>query len=155
MTPEEKAVVDAAITWRRQLAQLFATSGSSIPDHDLAHAVDDLIASRIDRSSRWMPATFADCLPGDRIRIGQEETDVRKAHRGQWHAKDRQWIDDNGKVRDHMTPWEHEELRLDLAANPGLVVYPPDTACEILCNSERAATLALQQGFPGTSSVVN
>lgn len=113
------------------------------------------MASRVDQSPRWFSATLGDCLPGDRIRIGQEETEVRKATRGDWHAKDRQWIDDNGKVRDHMTPWEHEDLRLDLAANPGFHVYPADMACEILCDAGRAAVLTFQRAFPGTSSVVN
>ena len=119
------------------------------PENDpaLAHEQDD-----------WLPATFADCLPGDRIRIGQEETIVRRARRGQWHARNREWVDDAGKVRDHQTRWDHEELELDLEANPGMHVYPPATPIEILADAERAAVLTLQQGFPGSqiiSSEVN
>lgn len=101
----------------------------------------------------WKPATFGDLLPGDRARIGQEETTVTRVSRDQWHAKDRQWVDDNGKVRDHMTPWEHEELRIDFTVNPGMKVYPPDVECEILCDAERAALLLLQRGFPNSTVV--
>lgn len=100
---------------------------------------------------RWLSAAFADCLAGDRIRIGQEETVVRQAGTQKWHARNREWTDDAGKTRDHQTPWEHTVLRMDLEANPGMHEYPAGTACEILCDAERKASLLLQQSFPGTS----
>jgi hypothetical protein len=94
--------------------------------------------------SEWIEATFADCLAGDRIRIGDQESDVLWTTAPQWfHASNREWIDDAGKVRDHQTPWDHYELRMDLSANPGRREYVPSTPCEILCTPERAAALML------------
>jgi hypothetical protein len=101
----------------------------------------------------WLPATFADCIIGDRVRLGQEETTVRDTNTLLWHARNREWTDDAGKTRDHQTPWEHTVLRMDLEANPGMHEYPAGTACEILCDAERKAFLLLQQGFPGSSVV--
>ncbi len=215
MTPEEKAVVQAAILERSDLGRMFARTeltlavdaliracpscnrGGHVCPGDgngIAHGetdcgqhddedpgdlkqwpasdclnCDPLLAgassTRVDGTGAgevprhcdhdldWLPAIFGQLLPGDLARIGTMPARVTRVHRGQWHAKDRQWIDDAGKVRDHMTLWEHEELRIDLTANPGMHVYPPDTACEILAGAERAAILALQAGFPGTQPV--
>lgn len=105
------------------------------------------------RAPEWLPATFADCIVGDRVRLGQEETTVRDTNALLWHARNREWTDDAGKTRDHQTPWEHTVLRMDLEANPGMHEYPAGTACEILCDAERRAALLLQQGFPGSSVV--
>lgn len=199
MTPEEKAVIEAAIAERNTLGRLLDTSpitravdallrkqaflsdGETAiirerssgdlkqwPASDCLNC-DPLLAgastTRVDGTGAgeaprhcghdldWMSATFADLLPGDLVSLNGSMATVTRVHRGQWHAKDRQWIDDAGKVRDHMTPWEHEELRIDLTANPGMHVYPPDTACEILADAERAAILALQAGFSGAKPV--
>lgn len=197
MTPEEKAVIQAAIEWRtaipgHDIHQVLALQeatwslitscpqcnqgghtcpgdGNSIAhgeadcgqhddcssEHGIGHDTCPKCWVRKNGGPRstWKPATFSDLLPGDRARIGQEETTVTRVSRDQWHAKDRQWVDDNGKVRDHMTPWEHEELRIDFTVNPGMRVYPPDVECEILCDAERAALLLLQRGFPGTEKL--
>lgn len=92
--------------------------------------------------AEWLPATFALCLAGDRIRIGADETDVTSHSLGQWHAD----------VSDPYRPkrWDHVELLMDVTINPGKRNYPPNTPCEILCTPERKATLLLQQGFPGS-----
>jgi len=94
---------------------------------------------------QWLPATLGACLAGDRMRIGTEETDVLFSSRATW-------LLDNTNPR-WPRAWEHEELVLDLSAHPGRRQYPPDLACEIFCDAERAAVLALQQGFSGTTVV--
>lgn len=103
----------------------------------------------------WTPATFGDLLPGDRVRIGTQEADVTRVNRGHWHARNRVWIDDAGRERDHQTPWEHEELNVDLTANPGLHDYDPDIKCEILADADRRAALIIQQAFPGTNQLTD
>jgi hypothetical protein len=142
VTPEEKAVIEAAIIERNSLGSIFSQT-------ELTAAVDALLA--VEESYRsevlkqeWRPATFADCLAGDRIRIGDQESDVIwTTGPQQFHARNREWIDDAGKTRDHQTPWEHIEVRMDLSANPGRREYVPSTPCEILCTPERAAALML------------
>ncbi len=105
----------------------------------------------------WIEATFRHCLAGDRIRIGQQEATVLSTTGvGRWHARNREWTDDAGKVRDHQTPWEHEELTMSLKVGDQVRPsrqYPPDTDCEILCTPERAAALLLAGSFPGTKPV--
>jgi hypothetical protein len=136
MTPEEKAVIEAARGWK------LAASGI---DQDEAETVLWRALEALDSPQpQWHPATFADCLAGDRIRIGDQESDVLwTTGPQQFHARNREWIDDAGKVRDHQTPWEHIEVRMDLSANPGRREYVPSTPCEILCTPERAAALIL------------
>lgn len=94
----------------------------------------------------WVRTTMRHCLGGDRIRLGQEETDVLRCTLGVWHAD----------TRDSWRPkaWEHIELRMQLAAVPGLQQYPPNTPVEILCTPERAAVLALSEvGLTGTQII--
>lgn len=93
----------------------------------------------------WVPAVFLLCLAGDRIRIGDQETDVIRSNSGNWHA-------DNSGYWQPKT-WPHVELRMDLAANPGFREYPPQTPCEILCTPERRAVLEVMRAFPGTQQV--
>lgn len=101
----------------------------------------------------WEPATLLYCLAGDRIRIGQDETDVLRSSSGAWHAQVVSSVLPSGKTWDKVTPWEHTELRLDLSANPGFQEYPPNLPCEILCTPERLAILHLMQGIPGTTVI--
>ena len=151
MTPEEKAVIEAAIAERNSLWNLFATGKNS----PLVSAIDALIESRgtVEPLPIWTPATFWDVMPGDRVRIGTQEADVTKVSRGSWHARNREWIDDSGKVRDHQTPWNHEELNIDLSANPGMHSYDPDVQVEILADETRRAAMLLHDVFPGTKPV--
>lgn len=141
MTPQEKAVIQAAIAF---------VYGGPEDIARLALAVEHLPGDGVYGPSGepqpvWMPATLRDCLAGDRMRIGQEETDVLFSNIQLWHA------DNSNKYQPRR--WDHEELVLDLSANPGRRNYPPDMACEILCDPERAAALALQQSFPGAKPV--
>ncbi len=151
MTPEEKAVIEAAIIERHAL-------GSMLSRTDLAVAVDALLAKQAFLSDGetaviaedtsepvWVPATLGMCLVGDRIRIGQQESAVLKSSAGVWYAD----------VSNYRQPraWKHTELRLDLDANPGLQQYPASAACEILCTPERKAALLLQEAFPGSAYV--
>jgi len=93
----------------------------------------------------WHPATLGAALAGDRIRIGEEETDVIRCSLGTWHAD----------TSDAWRPkaWEHVELRMELTAVPGFVQYPPATPCEILCSPERAAILRWENAFPGSKVI--
>lgn len=139
MTPEEKAVIDAAIAERNSLWNLFATE----KDSPLVAAIDALIKSR--EPAEWTPATLLYCLTGDHIRIGQDETKVLRSSSGVWYVNTENYW--------HPTPWQHTELRLELEANPGFQEYPPNLECEILMSPERRAVFALQQAFPGTSVI--
>lgn len=90
-----------------------------------------------------MPARLIDCQPGDRVRIGSEVAIVDRATLQHWHMS-----------RDGWRRQPHDELRLDLSVNPKLVEYPISTACEILCDVDRAAVLAIQQAFPGSEIIL-
>lgn len=152
--PEEENVLDDGV------AYCLACQGRGCPEcrevgswREPEEKRSDFVAIPLERATdhlhtaapQWLPATLADCLAGDRMRIGQEETDVLFASLQLWHAD----------VTEPYRPkrWDHEELVLDLSANPGRRNYPPTLACEILCDQERAAALALQRSFPGTSVV--
>jgi hypothetical protein len=176
MTPEEKAVIEAAMdgqgvgewpttaqqTRLRQAVHALIFScpecnagGHTCPgdgnpightqtdcgDHDETHP--EPLTGAV--ASEWVPATLVQCLAGDHIRIGTDETDVLRSSSGIWHA-------DNS---DAWQPkkWNHLELRMELVANPGFQEYPPNTPCEILCTPERKAVLLLQARFPGSAVV--
>jgi len=141
VTPEEKALIDVVLK-RVELAEPMPRA--------VYLAAETLYRSypgypNLEQPAEWVPATFRDCLAGDRIRIGQQETIVRECSLGAWHV-------DN---RDPWRPkgWEHTELRMDLEANPGLKEYPPATACEILMSPDRKAAHLLVQEFPGSQIV--
>lgn len=144
------AVVDQAIRW----SQTETVGQAEDAGEALQDTVADLLRSRAPRYA-WTPATFGDLLPGDRVRIGTQEADVTRVNRGDWHARNRVWIDDSGRERDHQTPWEHEELNIDLTANPGFHDYDPAIKCEILADADRRAVLTVQQAFPGTNQLTD
>jgi len=137
MTPEEKAVIQAAIAF------VYGTPEKRGAHSPLLAAVENLPVNGIYTPDRWVPATFADCLAGDRIRIGDQESDVLwTTGPQQFHVK-QGWRDGQRFTE----RWDHIELRMDLSANPGRRVYLPSTPCEILCTSERAAKLELSTLF--------
>jgi hypothetical protein len=161
MTPEERAVIEAAFAWK-----------SAVPSGDRAdaetvlwralEALDYEVPRRPTEAEygslpildptilkpaalEWVETTMRQCLAGDRIRIGAEETDVIRSSSGIWHADSSDaW---------HPRAWEHLELRMELAVVPGFTQYPPDASVEILCTSERKALLLLQGAFPGTTVI--
>jgi hypothetical protein len=102
-------------------------------------------ARNSDLVPEWIETTMRQCLAGDRIRIGAEETDVIRSSSGIWHADSSDaW---------HPRGWEHLELRMELAAVPGFTQYPPNASVEILCTPGRKALLLLQGSFPGTTVI--
>ena len=124
----------------------------SYPCRNRAHSPENCL-NRPEPEPTWEPATLLYTLAGDRIRIGQDETDVLRSSSGAWHAQVVSSVLPSGKTWDKVTPWEHTELRLDLSANPGFQEYPPNLPCEILCTPERLAILNLMQGIPGTTVI--
>lgn len=177
MTPEEKAVIDAAIAERNSLWNLFATGANS----PLIAAIDALIFScpKCNAGGHVCPGdgnpishTQSDC--GDHGDL--EPWEISPEPIEEWTpatllyclAGDRIRIgtDETKVLRSssgvwyvntenywHPTPWQHTELRLELEANPGFQEYPPNLECEILMSPERRAVFALQQTFPGTSVI--
>lgn len=93
----------------------------------------------------WMSGILGHCLPGDHVRLNGAETGIVSVSLLQFHARNREYTGSDGKVRDHQTPHEHLELRMDITANPGVREYPVSLACEILCSEERAAVLLFQK----------
>jgi hypothetical protein len=168
MTPEERAVIEAAIRWSRT-----ETVGQA---EDASEALQDLVADLLRARTApdyevprrpteaeygslpildpailkpaalvWVETTMRQCLAGDRIRIGAEETDVIRSSSGIWHADSSDaW---------HPRAWEHMELRMELAVVPGFTQYPPNASVEILCTPERKALLLLQGSFPGATVI--
>lgn len=138
MTPEEEAVIAAAIEWHQ------GEDPEEWRDSLLIESVRDLLASRRppEPVAVWVPATFADCLGNDRIRLNGEEAIVLRATRGIWHAD----------TRDEWRPkaWDHVEVRLALDVVPELSLYPPNGPIEILMTEERRAVHIMSQAFPGT-----
>lgn len=136
MTPEEKAIVDWAIEWRR--GAFVIADESYAWEMELASLVDAL-----DPDPIWVETTMTNALINDRIRIGAEETLVRASTHGIWNVDTRDaW---------HPVKWQHIELRLDLEAVPELKQYPPAASIDILCTPERLAVLRIQEGFPGSA----
>jgi hypothetical protein len=113
-----------------------------------AHAVLDCPNAP---AAQWVPTTLLYALAGDRLRIGQDETDVLRSSSGAWHANVVSSVLPSGKTWDKIHPWEHRELRLELSANPGFQQYPEDLACEILMSAERRAVHLLMSAFPGST----
>lgn len=176
MTPEEKAVVEAAIAERNSLWNLFATGENS----PLIAAIDALIYScpecnagghtcpgdgnpightaadcgehdQINEAdlipaAKWIETTMGHCLINDRIRIGSEEATVLRSNRGVW----------NVDARNEWRPkaWQHVELRLELDVVPGFKQYPEHASIDLLCTPERLAVLRIQEGL-GTVEVID
>jgi len=150
MTPEERAVIDAAIAAHctNGTTSLVGCApewcgGSGLDPCKLYNAVAHLLTARV--APEWHPATFADVLAGDRIRLGQDEATVLRCNLGTWHAD----------TSDAWRPvaWTHIELRMELDVVPGFQRYPPGTPCEILCTPERLAVLRLSRAFPGSTVI--
>jgi hypothetical protein len=160
--PEDKDGIQYRISWEHptdgamianikenQYAEPLARFGvqiivDTLPDLPPIGPENDLgiygIGPEDEAPAEWLPATFADCIVGDRMRLDGQETTVRDTNVLLWHTR-------NGGRQG----WEHTVLRMDLEANPGMHEYPAGTVCEILCDAERKAALLLQQSFPGTS----
>jgi hypothetical protein len=157
VTPEEKAVIDAAMREHRGCAPE-SCGGSGLDPCRLGYAIQELQAVqesfRVEQAKLvrdWVPTTLLYALAGDRLRIGQDETDVLRSSSGAWHANVISSVMPSGKVWDKIHPWEHRELRLELSANPGFRHYPEDHSCEILMSAERRAVHLLMSAFPGST----
>lgn len=139
-TPEEKAVIEAAIADHVHGCAPEWCGGSRLDPCRLANVIE---AYQRASGPVWVETTMTNCLINDRIRIGAEETTVLRSTHGLWHADNRDpWFP---------VKWQHVELRLELEAVSGLKQYPPAASIEILCTPERLAVLRIQEGFPGSA----
>ncbi len=131
MTPEEQAVIDAAIIWSRSESD----DASSI----LSLAVAALEESR-QPQLRWFPRTWADVRPGDRVRmpIAREHPDVVKS------------IASALRVGSHR-PWTECGVILEGA---GLVKFPADAAIEIEMHSRVYEAMMLFGGWEARVSQI-
>ncbi len=112
MTPEERAVIDAAIEWTH------GDINDDEPENKLCRAIAALEESRqLKPELRWFPRTWADVRAGDRVRmpIAREHPDVVKS------------IASALRVGSHR-PWTECGVILESA---GLVKFPADAAIEI------------------------
>jgi hypothetical protein len=171
VTPEEKAVIQAAIKTRSQ-----ALAGLPSAADELRVAIDELIyacndcnygkhqcpgcgediqhgdtdcgkdCTRVD-VLEWIPSVMRHVQKHDELRIGTDVAICVASTAIDWHA------DNSNKYEPQ--PWEHTEVRLQLRIGDELfsLLFAPNTPVEILCSAERKAQLLLQQSFPGTREV--
>jgi len=114
---------------------------------DECHGGDDV--------TEWTLSEWQHVIMGDVVRLpGRSETEasVGSARRQPWHADSREYTGQDGKVRDWVTPHEHEIVfaRLILDGGERTVNFPPETPVEILMSASRRAALTIQQAFPGS-----
>jgi hypothetical protein len=165
VTPEEKAVIEAAMLWRDRGEHERARG-------TLETAVDALIATRDEcrcvRTERmychaenchggadvadWVPATIADALAGDRVRLGGSEAVVEGVGPA-WHGH----VRPGSGTSSNNPPMaqEHTLIPIRLAGRKELLHLAPTLAIEILADASRRAALVLQHAFPGSTSITS
>lgn len=160
MTPEEQAVIDAAVAW------VYGDRDPRLDDHIVA-AVEEMRRDRVkplEPEPIWVESTMSSCLTGDRIRMGSEQTTVLFSNRTKWSISRRRegwWVptEDGGYLHSDQYSAGSQpcfpakvwtELKMELEAIPERRSYPPNAAVEILCTPERLATLRIQEAFVDT-----
>lgn len=175
MTPEEKAVIQAAIKEHHGCAPE-SCGGSRMDPCSLGNALDDLVASKLPRyinpedgsnsvaeiepqepAPVWLPAEWQHVLSGDRVRIGQQEADVETSNNSvpganQFHAHEDGWVWDEQLQKNVMkvSRWDHKEISIKLAHLAEKLPFPPGAPVEILMNRERQAIHLLQVQLDAT-----
>lgn len=150
MTPEEQAVIDAALTWGRTETIGQAEDAS----YALQDALAELVKSRIpDTSAKWVETTWRYALPGDHVRMNGAYATVMKSSTSHWH------IDPQSSKYEPIA-LEHEAVNVALALPVGpedeySTVKPysfvPGLAVEIEMTAERRAVHTVQRAFPGST----
>jgi len=198
VTPEEKAVVQAAIAWRHSLDNRSYVRIVGSPEDRLLNATLTLIygcsdcnygrhvcpgcgenighednccipysiiaggepwtVAEVQELPLWVLSEWQHVIMGDIVRLpGRPETEasVGSVQRQQWHADSREYTGQDGKVRDWVTPHEHEIIfaRLILDGSERTVNFPLETPVEILTTASRRAALTVQQAFPGSEVI--
>jgi hypothetical protein len=164
MTPEEKAVIDAAQAVREQTV----TDPYSPPVlGDLLRAVDTLTLARrvtvqespvleTQHPAEWTPTVWGYVQRGDRVRLNGQEADIIAGGVGDWHTEVSSWKDKvTGKMRDNVTgAWDRREanvrLRLANGAEAGPYTFADNLEIEILMSRERKAVHLLATEMNGT-----
>lgn len=138
MTPEEQAVIDAAIAWYHT-----ETIGEAEDQSErLQDAVNALEASRVPQL-RWYPATWADVRAGDRIRLPvapDHEAVVESAVQHMWHIdprSDRYTVIHN----------DHEVMGVRLVGRDDFLTFLPADAVEIQLSERVYAGMMLLGGW--------
>ena len=178
MTPEERAVIQAAIAWKEGLDPIRFRHVHGDPSDVLLVAVNALIFRCADCNSgghrcpsdgKSIPHGEADCgepewiltdwihvLPGDTIRVPgkTQEATVQSLQIGEWHADVMSRLMESGRWWDDVTAWDHKEIAVRLTHMPErLLRFRPGAPIEILMSEERKAILVLQGTFPGSTIV--
>lgn len=157
MTPEEKAVIQAALGAHECE---FECPGFTL-NADLFKAVRALIDSRITANAEpnlgagdviWRATTWGMVLYGDEVRLpGRPDTAMMVTSitpEQLWHVKDGgtgKWWDD--------VAIEHIARTARMLDRNVPVTLPPETPIEICMDAERRAAYVLQQTFPGSEKL--
>ena len=157
MTPEEEAVIEAAIAFREGSAR----TGIPPSPGDLLRTVDALhVARRVhdhapgahretclaDEQTTWAVAEWRWVLAGDRVRLKGQEAAVTTSDVGSWHAAIESKRLSSGKWWDKVTPWEHMEVAVRLEhMGDRMLRFPASGKVEILCDEDRAKLLLFQR----------
>lgn len=102
----------------------------------------------------WNLGTWAEVVPGDRVRLGGVEADVKLRYLGEWFAQIDSKRMDSGVWWDTIKAWRHFEVKvmLQMDGQPEKsYTLPPAGEVEILCDAERTAALLLQKEFGAPS----
>jgi hypothetical protein len=120
---------------------------------DIPHNI--VMGTEVQEPPLWTLTEWQHVIMKDIVRLpGRPETEasVGSVQRQQRHADSREYTGQDGKVRDWVTPHEHEIIfaRLILDGSERTVNFPPETPVEILMSASRRAALTVQQAFPGS-----
>ena len=175
MTPEEKAVIKAAVEMRNAL-----TLDPHVPPGtgQLINAIDALIYScpqcnagghtclgcgeniahtetacpnweqgcaTLERPAEWVPATMREAIKGDTVRLGTSEAKVAGI------GPDWKGHVDPRSGKYEALPLEHTLIPVRLEGRDDLLHLAPTLEIEILMTIERRAALVVQRAFPGSS----
>jgi hypothetical protein len=116
---------------------------------------ETLVVMEVQEPSLWTLSEWQHVIMKDIVRLpGRPETEasVGSVSRQARHADSREYTGQDGKVRDWVTPHEHEIVfaRLILDGSERTVNFPLETPVEILMSASRRAALTVQQAFPGS-----
>jgi hypothetical protein len=154
--PEETCPSPGRYPCRRRAhrPQLCPNLPADIP-YNIVAGGESLVVTEVQEPSLWTLSEWQHVVMGDVVRLpGRPETEasVGSVSRQARHTDSREYTGQDGKVRDWVTPHEHEIVfaRLILDGSERTVNFPLETPVEILMSASRRAALTVQQAFPGS-----